>query len=109
MTNHEKLRDVPHFEAIVENGYTTIPSIFMFDNNNDLYPFLYACRKCNCTVYFENENLTIEPERDVAGDVKIMAYSMMMSCREIGDAYIRYLGNLAKMKWVQGEHEPILK
>jgi hypothetical protein len=109
MTKYEKYKDVPHFDLIRENEPIVIPSIFMFKDNVELYPFLKACGEYNSTVFFENEKIIVPPEPDEETRLKILCYSTVMGCREIGDAYIRYLGNLAKMKWVQGEHEPILK
>ena len=93
MLKQDNYKNVPHFELIQENEQITAPSIFMFTSNDELYPFLYACEKHNCTVFFENENLTIPPKYDMRIGTKLMAYSIVASCREIGDAYIRYLGN----------------
>lgn len=109
MTKYERYKNVPHFDWIEENKSIVIPSIFMFQNNEEIYPFLEACRAYNCTVFFENEKLIVPPKADTVTRIKLMAYANVASCREIGDAYVRYLGNLAKMQWVDGEHEPILK
>ena len=109
MTKYERYKDFPHFNLIQENKLITIPSIFMFESNDEFYPFLVACAAYNCTVYFENEQLTIPPNKTTEKTLEILCYTMIMSYRKIGDDYVRYLGNLAKMQWVQGEHEPILK
>lgn len=109
MTKYDKYKDVPHFDLIQENKPVVIPSIFMFTSYDELYPFLSACKEYNSTVFFENERLVIPPKDDINKTLEVFGYATVMSCREIGDAYVRYLGNLAKMKWVQGEHEPILK
>lgn len=102
-------KNVPHFDLIEENKPVVIPSIFMFNSNEELYPFLAACREYNCKVFFENEKLIVSPKDGIETTIKLFAYTTVMSCREVGDAYVRYLGNLAKMQWVEGEHEPILK
>lgn len=109
ITKCERYKDVPHFDLIKENKPVVIPSIFMFKSNTELYPFLKACEDYNCTVFFENEKMIVPPKADDETRLKILCYSTVMNCREIGDAYIRYLCNLAKMQWVDGEHEPILK
>lgn len=109
MTKHERYKDVPHFDLIRENEPVVIPSIFMFTSNEELYPFLAACSAYNSTVFFENEKMIIPPNEDLETKLKLFSYATVMNCREIGDAYVRYLGNLAKMQWVKGEHEPILK
>lgn len=109
MTKYEKYKDVPHFNLLKENETIMIPSIFMFEGNEELYPFLAACEAYNCTVFFENEKLIIQSTEDWRNKFELFCYTVVMNCRKIGDDYTRYLGNLAKMKWVDGEHEPILK
>ena len=99
MTKYEKFKNVPHFDLIEENKPVIIPSIFMFERNEELYPFLAACKAYNCTVFFENEKLILPPAADKETQVRLMAYATLASCREIGDAYVRYLGNLAKAEW----------
>lgn len=108
MTKYERYKDVPHFNLIEENKPVVIPSIFMFTSHEELYPFLAACQAFNSTVFFENERMIVPPHADMMTELKVMCYVNVACCREIGDAYVRYLGNLAKMNWVQGEHEPIL-
>ena len=108
VNKYERFKNVPHFDLIIKNGEIKIPSIFMFDNCEDLYSFLYACRKYNCIVCFENEDIKVEPDQDISNDIRVFAYTTVMSCREIGDAYIRYLGNIAKMKWELAEQHGII-
>ena len=109
MAKSEKYKHIPHFESIQENTTIHIPSLFMFQSNEELYPFLHVCKEYNCTVIFDNENLIIEPTNDVMTSLKLFSYTTVMNCREIGDAYIRYLGNLAKMQWVDNTKETIIK
>ena len=108
MTKYDKYKDVPHFELIEENKVITIPSLFMSGSNEELYPFLMACKAYNCEVVFENEELRVSPHVDIETQCELFCYTVVMNCRKIGDDYTRYLGKLAQMKWVQGEHEPIL-
>lgn len=109
MTKHDRYKDVAHFDLIEENKPIVIPSLFMFKDNNELYPFLAACEAYNCAVFFENEKLIIRPGDDWRNKFELFCYTVVMTCRKIGDDYVRYLGSLDKMKWVDGEHEPILK
>ena len=109
MTKYERYKDVPHFDLIEENKPIVIPSIFMFKDNDELYPFLAASRAYNCKVFFENEKLIVSPTEDFRNTFELFCYTVVMNCRKIGDDYIRYLGNLDKMQWGNGEHEPILK
>ena len=109
MTRYEMYKDVPHFNLIEENKPIIIPSIFMFANNEELYPFLAACKAYNCKVFFDNEKLIVSPTDDFKATFELFCYTVVMNCRKIGDDYVRYLCTLAQSKWVQGEHEPILK
>lgn len=95
-----------HLELIVKNGTIRIPSIFMFEYFEDLTVFLSHAKKANCIVIFENERIGVEPNNeDTIIRAKIHAYSSVIACREIGNAYLRYLGNIDKMSWenVRGE------
>lgn len=105
MNKYEMYKNVPHFDLIKENEVITIPSIFMFANNDEFYPFLAACRSYECTVFFENESLMISPKDDVEKTLEVLCYTMVMSCRKIGDDYLRYLSNIDKMTWNRWENE----
>lgn len=89
-----------HLELIEKNGTVKIPSIFMFENNRNLTDFLDRSREANCTVIFENENIKVLPNVDdgVAGSILAM-YKPMIDNRGVGNAYLRYLGNIDKMRW----------
>ena len=89
MTKYDKCKDVPHFDLIEENKPVVIPSIFMFTSNDELYPFLAACEEYNSTVFFENEQLIIPPKSDINKTLEVFCYAAVVSCRKIGDAYVR--------------------
>lgn len=94
----EKLRHIPHVTVIKENGETIIPSIFMFKDIGRVMEFLYAAKKMNSTVIFENENLTVCPN-DVINEEEIIGYGMIMNNhKSVGD-YLCYMVNIEKMKW----------
>jgi hypothetical protein len=109
MTRYERYKNVSHFDLIEENKPVVLPSIFIFKSNEELYPFLAACRGYNCTVFFENEKLIIPPKDDINKTLEVFSYSVLITCPKIGDDYVRYVSSVAKSEWVQGEHEPILK
>lgn len=87
-----------HLDIIVKDGTVSIPSIFMFDDYLYLKQFLDHARKMNCTVVFENENVEVKPTIDDSR-FKMYVYEQMVGNREIGNAYVRYLGNIDKMSW----------
>lgn len=88
-----------HLDIIVKDGTVTIPSIFMFEDWIDIEPFLNHARKMNCTVVFENENIEVSPNDGGASRMKIGIFTTIISYREIGNAYVRYLGSPDKMNW----------
>ena len=101
MTKEESLRNVPHFDKIIRDGIVEIPSIFMFKGGCDeLFPFLYACRKMNCTVKFANEQIEVKPDCcSRAQDIELSFYAATAKHPKIANDYVRYLGNLSLMKW----------
>lgn len=88
-----------HLDIIVKDGTVSIPSIFMFEDWIDIDPFLSHARKMNCTVIFENENLTVLPTDYESVRRHIEIFRTIISYREIGNAYVRYLGSPNKMGW----------
>ena len=89
-----------HLEFIVKNGSVRIPSIFMFEYFEDLTVFLSHAKKANCIVVFENERFAVDPNNDdTIIRAKIHAYSAVIACRDIGNAYLRYLGDIDNMSW----------
>jgi len=97
----ELITNIKYSERIIENGTTEIPSIFMFKGGCDeLFPFLYACRKMNCTVKFANEQIEVKPDcRSIAQDIELSFYAATAKHPKIANDYVRYLGNLSLMKW----------
>ena len=96
-----------HLDLIVKNGTVKIPSIFLFQYFEDVTIFLNHAKKENCTVIFENEDLTVTPDNDdmvIRGKVSI--FSSIIACREIGNAYVRFVGNIDKMSWDNAESTP---
>lgn len=89
-----------HLDIIVEDGTVKIPSIFMFKTSRDITQFLDKSEEMNCTVIFENENIKVFPNTDNGIVCAILAiYKQMVDNHEIGNAYVRYLGIIDKMKW----------
>ena len=89
-----------HLELIVKNGTVKIPSIFLFEHSDDVEQFLSYAKKAKCTVIFDNEDLTISPDK-VSSDIraKLDAYYLIVDCREIGNSYARCLLNVSEMTW----------
>ena len=87
-----------HLDIIVKDGTVTIPSIFMFEDWIDIDPFLTHARKMNCTVIFENEKIEVVPN-DNESIIKIGIFKTIIANKEIANAYLRYLGNIDKMRW----------
>jgi hypothetical protein len=91
------MQAVPHEEVINKEGITRIPSVFMFESIMILQAFLHVCDKQKSTVIFENENITINPGDDTT--MRLLAYSVLLENREIGNNYIKYLTKTNEMSW----------
>lgn len=87
-----------HVDLIVQNGELKIPSIFMFENSLELRKFLNYARDMSCVIVFDNENLIVDHTSDYYR-FKLYAYEQMLDNRDIGNAYLRYLGSTDKMNW----------
>lgn len=100
MTKHNRFKDVPHFSLIKENGTITIPSVFMFKKGcKELFPFLAACSGYNCTVYFKNEDITINPDSEGTDKLLLTIYMSLIESPKIANDYLRYLSNIDFMNW----------
>lgn len=90
---------VPHQELIVKDGTIHIPSIFMFKGGCDeLFPFLYGCRKENCIVIFDNEKITVDEDNPVEYQ-NLLLIMYISAMNKIGNDWIKYLGKIDDMKW----------
>lgn len=89
-----------HLELIVKDGTINIPSIFMFEHYDEVVAFVEYARKQNCVVVFKNERERISPEMsDTDVRYKLLKYSSIIINHDVGNAYLRYLADLDKMKW----------
>lgn len=89
-------KEVPRGELIKENETITLFSIFDFNGGaEELFPFLYGCKKLKCTVVFENENITVKPcdENEAHQNLLLSFYAMIAKEPKIANDYIRYLSN----------------
>ena len=104
----QKYGNVPHYELIKENKTIIIPSVFMFKGGHlELYPFLQKCKELNCSVYFQNEELLIEPQSESETNMRLLIYLSIASNSKIGDDYLRYLNNIDEMTWENVESSQI--
>ena len=109
-------------KEIIENGKIAIDSVFRFSQNpTDLPAFLQMCKKKNCAVVFELEELICEPDGDLHPKDNntieelggfftstLMCYMSMFN--QYFGKHTEYLKNLSNKKddWVKSVHEAIL-
>lgn len=89
----------PHYEVIKEKSTIKVPSIFMLENTEALFAFLMACGRCKCTVFFENEGLTVNPKRSTEEDFTLLWYMMISKSDEIIEELQKYRENPENMSW----------
>ena len=85
---------------IEKNGYLSIGSIFEFESPLDITLLIDKCRRAGCTIYFENEDLTID--RNYSNDTSKMAivtlYTLLAGHPKAAMDYIRYCIHTATKK-----------
>lgn len=89
------LEGFPHCDLIVENETISLRSIFDFDKGpEELFAFLFVCEQKNCTVKFENEDITVCPKdqnNPVHQKIMLSLYSWVALNHKIVDDYNRYV------------------
>lgn len=88
--------------TIEKNGTLTIDSIFELKRSFfDVSPLIQECDKQNCTLRFENEDITIKPgayENNGSLRAQITAYCMVATYPQTAVDYTRYCYSLARKK-----------
>lgn len=87
----------PHYEVIKENAKIKVPSIFMLKDAETLFAFLMACGRWDCTVFFENENLTVNPKRSAEEDFELLLYMIIAKNGEIINQLYNFCTHSEKM------------
>ena len=69
-----------------------------------MFSFLYTCKKMNCTVYFVNEDISVEPDSDEMLDMRLAIYVSLAVDPKMAEDYARYV-----FKYMgRGERKPTL-
>lgn len=105
---------IPYEHLIVPNGHIVLRSMYQFRDTTEVYAFLHCCKKECCSVYFQNEDISVD--RDGVMNVSEIAIPVYMHLKEnpkVVEAYLRFLvkagrGEMA-MDRVECDHEPVLK
>ena len=92
MTLEERRNRFPHGELIVPGGHLILKSIYQFANSTEVYAFLHGCSKESCSVYFQNEDISVDKEgRMSVPDIAIAVYMHLKENPKVADAYLRFL------------------
>ena len=90
----------PHGEVIKENATIIVPSIFMLENMETLFAFLFGCSRNNCTVHFANEDITVNPRKKPQEiQAKLIVYMIVHESKEVVEKIFEYIVNRESMKW----------
>lgn len=99
MTLEERRDRFPHGELIVPDGHLILKSIYQFADTDEVYAFLYGCKKEHCSVYFQNEDISVNREgRMNVPDIAIAVYMHMKENSNIVAAYLRFLAEVGSGK-----------
>lgn len=85
--------------CLVPGGTAHIPSIFMFKGPAELFSFLWDARDNECIVVFDNEGITVTPNKNLGQTALVSLYAMVAADPKIVHDYMKYLYNLHKMEW----------
>ena len=99
MTAEEKCRII-HGDLIIPNGHVILRSMYQFADTEEVYAFLYCCKKECCSVHFQNEDVSMDREGNM--NVPSIAVSMYMHLKEnpkIVEAYLSYLVKSNSGSW----------
>ena len=94
MSSEELFTKIPHGELIVPHGHLSLKSIFQFTDADEVYAFLYGCRKASCSVYFQNEDICVGAKGDMS--VPKIAIAVYMQMKENPAMVASYLGFLSE-------------
>ena len=110
--NVSTIAEFPHSDLAVKDQTITLRSVFDFVGGSDeLFPFLYGCEKMNCTVIFDNEDITVLPNSKSNGDFQniiLSIYAWIARAPKIANDYMRYLNNISKYSG-DFKREPTIK
>lgn len=85
----------PLLNAVTENGKITIASVFQFSGGYVQFEsFIRECAKKNCTVYFENEDMTITPT-DNSSRMVANIYLLIAENTKLKRDFMSYLSKLS--------------
>lgn len=108
MTSGNNTPRVPHEDLIVPCGHIVLRSMYQFADSAEVYAFLHACRKELCSVYFQNEDISVC--KDGIMSAPSIAISMYMHLKEnpkIVEAYLSYLVKSNSGSWAIDQVEVI--
>lgn len=88
--------------SIQQDGTLVIGSLFELERNYfDVSSLIQKCKEQNCTLRFENEDITISPgayDDDGSLRAQITAYCMVAAYPQAAIDYVRYCFNLTEKK-----------
>lgn len=100
MTVEERLSRYPHGELIIPGGHIVLRSMYQFGDSDEVYAFLYGCKKERCSVCFKNEGITVERDGTMnVPDMAIAVYMLMKNNSSMVEDYLRFLMKAARHEW----------
>ena len=100
MTLNERRNRFPHGELIVPDSHIVLRSMYQFKDSPEVYAFLQGCKTENCSVYFQNEDISVN--RDGVMSVPEIAIAVYMHMKEQPKAvedYLRFLIKSGHGEW----------
>lgn len=108
MTLNERRNRFPHGELIVPDSHIVLRSMYQFKDSAEVYAFLHGCKTENCSVYFQNEDISVDREgRMSVPEIAIAVYMHMKDQPKAVEDYLRFSIKAGRGEWAIDQVEVI--
>jgi hypothetical protein len=100
MTLKEKLNNCPHGELIVPRTHIILRSIYQFADSTEVFAFLHCCEQADCSVYFQNEDISMASTGVMnVPEIAVAMYMHMKDNPKIVEDYFRFMLKSSRGEW----------
>ena len=106
MTLEEIINNCPHGELIVPRGHIILKSIYQFASTEEVFAFLHVCEKADCSVYFRNEDISVNKMGVMSvPEIAIAMYMHLKDNPKMVEDYFRFLLKSSSGEWATDQVE----
>jgi hypothetical protein len=98
----------PYGELIVPDGHIVLRSMYQFKDSTEVYAFLHGCKKENCSVCFQNEDICVNKDGVMnIPEIAIAVYMHMKNNPKMVEDYLRFVLKSNNKEWSLDQVEAI--